>query len=380
MNDYLTHKWRRWANEEPRPKKKKTIVEGGPVGGGERKAKSIPFPKLRISEEWGKPRSQDRQEIRRFSRKVKGKDLREKIASVNMFINDCKEACVQKRSVGEMIGNLVLLDALAAIIYDFNASAGGFLFEGFVAMMLGGQARQVVAGTGGIEDIVTNTGEKVSLKFFKEGTKGSGSDIGGSLADLRESIEEGKPMKYLVVLKETGARSVTEIKFYEFTVGSTGKAFRVKQKKATAYRDPETGEIDPEYEKTGWHMEKEMAIEGDFYAEDYTSGIKGARGYPSLSKAPHFEISQAEVTRKIKPYTLKFGGPKFMKNLAQTYVDVIGNDIGVIYEDMATLSNSLTAYFIDEDMNAGNKASQIASQMPEKINNVMKSKPFDTKE
>jgi len=62
--------------------------------------------------------------------------------------------------------------------------------------------------------------------------------------------------------------------------------------------------------------------------------------------------------------------------LAKTYVNIIGNDIGVIYEDMAALSENLTAYFIDEDMNAGNKASQIASEMPEKINDVMKA-PLD---
>ena len=375
MNDYMNHKWQQFLRKEKKIKNKRTIIEVETKG--ERHAKSIPFPKLRISEEWGKPRSADRQEIRRFSRKVKGKDLRSKVQSINDFINDCKTACINKRSVGEMISNLVLLDALAAIIYDFNASAGGFLFEGFVAMMLGGQSRQVVAGKGGIEDIITNTGEKVSLKFFKEG---SSSDVGGSLADLRDSIEKGKPMKYLVVLKETGARSVTEIKFYEFTVGTRGKAFRVKQRKPTPYRDPETGEIDPEYEKTGWEMEKEEIIEADFYAEDYTKGIKDSRGVPSLTKAPHFEISQAEVTANIESYTLKFGGPKFMKNLAETYVNVIGNDIGVIYEDMAALSENLTAYFIDENMSAGAQASKIATEMPEKIRDVMSAKVVDETE
>ena len=380
MNDYLNHKWQNWINEDPKPKKKKVIVEDSPATSS-RKAKSIPFPKLRISEKWGKPRSEDREAIRRFSAKIKGEDLRTKIASINAFVNDCKAACVEKRSAGEMISNLVLLDALASIIYDFNAASGGFLFEGFVAMMLGGQARQVVAGAGGIEDIITHKGEKVSLKFYKKG--GSG-EVGGSLADLRDSVEAGKPMKYLVVLKKTGAQAVTEIKFYEFTVGTRGKAFRVKQKKATAYRDPKTGEIDPEYEKTGWEMEKEDAIEGDFYAEDYTKGITGARGVPSLAKAPHFEIPVYKVVThpkvKEEAYALKFGGPKFMKNLAQTYVNIIGNDIGVVYEDMAALSENLTAYFVDEDMKAGEKASQIASQMPQKIDNVMKATDFDAKE
>ena len=371
---YFNHKWKSFLNESKKDTNKKLLTEkeGTPgFASQERTAKGIPFPKLRISEEWGKPRSGDRSAIRTFSRKIQGSTFRDKIGSINAFVNDCKTACIDKRSTGEMISNLVLLDALAAIIYDYNAASGGFLFEGFVAQLLGGQSRQVPAGAGGIEDIIDNKGEKVSLKFFKEG---GSSYVGGSYGDLRESIEEGKPMKYLVVLKDTGSQTVTDIKFYEFTVGSNGKAFRVKSKKPTAYRDPETGEIDPDYVKTGYEYEKEEPIPGDFIAEDYVKAFKGKKGVPVVGSAPAFEIPVSQVVKKVKPYSLKFGGPKFMKNLATTYIELIGNDIAVIYEDLDSLSNNLTNYFVNDDMNAGNQASQVAANMPRKISKIMSQK------
>jgi hypothetical protein len=372
MNDYLNHKWRKFVNEDKKPARRPVLRENTSPSQSDRKAKSIPFPKLRISEEWGKPRSGDRSAIRTFARKVKGENLEQKIESIDSFISDCKAACIKSRGTPEMISNLVLLDALSAIIYDYNASAGGFLFEGFISMLLGGQSRQVQAGAGGIEDIITNKGEKLSLKFFKEG---GSKAVGGSLGDLRDSVEAGKPMKYLVVLKATGAQTVTQINFYEFTVGTNGRAYRVSQK-PTKYVDPETQEVNPEYQKTGYIYPKEEPIPGDFIAEDYTKGIAGVSGIPTLKKAPHFEIPVSQVIKKITPYDLKFGGPKFMRNLANTYVDLIGNDVAVIYEDLESLSTNLTSYFVDEDMAAGEKASRVAGEMPAKITKLMIKKPI----
>jgi hypothetical protein len=93
-----------------------------------------------------------------------------------------------------------------------------------------------------------------------------------------------------------------------------------------------------------------------------------------VGSAPAFEIPVSQVVKKVKPYSLKFGGPKFMKNLATTYIELIGNDIAVIYEDLDSLSNNLTNYFVNDDMNAGNQASQVAANMPRKISKIMSQK------
>ena len=96
------------------------------------------LPKLRISEDWGKPESNDRQIIQRFSAAITGSTLQEKLATVNVATGQ-----VQMASLGQILGTLVVLECLYTILAQFTESAGGFIFEGFLAGLFGEDAVQI---------------------------------------------------------------------------------------------------------------------------------------------------------------------------------------------------------------------------------------------
>ena len=111
----------------------------------EEQTKTISLPKFKISEKWGVPGSEDRKTISLFLKKIKGNTIQEKINSLETFVKGCDEACVSSKDVPEILGNLVFLESLSSIVYDFNAKTSGFLWESLLAALIGGDAKQVAA-------------------------------------------------------------------------------------------------------------------------------------------------------------------------------------------------------------------------------------------
>ena len=142
---------------------------------------AIDLPSLTPSEAWGDPDSQDRDQILKIFSVVRGgKDMRAKIQDINKFLDP--KAAVRRRSPGVIINMMMVVEALQATLNDFNESAAGFVFEGFMAALTGGkQIAGKVGGTLPIEDFVAfsdyggDAGTPVSLKLLTlEGiTKGS---------------------------------------------------------------------------------------------------------------------------------------------------------------------------------------------------------------
>ena len=198
---------------------------------------TLKLPIIRISEKmWGKEGTKDREIIQNLLSKIvaKGSNLTEKIQYINEFIENPPET----DDVSEILSHIVLLDTLTNILLHFNASAAGFAFEGFLAALLSGT--QVPAGTAGIQDLVDNDKNPVSLKLLGE----KPGDVHGSYRDLVDHFidpgglkqdpesnqyvgqagAEGK-MTYIVGLKtfrETGSGAALTgaeaqaIKFYQF--------------------------------------------------------------------------------------------------------------------------------------------------------------------
>ena len=86
------------------------------------------MPKLRISEDWGKPGSNDRMIIQRFTASIPGDSLKQKLE----FVNGVATGKVQMASLGQILGSMVVLEVLYTILAQFTESAGGFIFEGFL--------------------------------------------------------------------------------------------------------------------------------------------------------------------------------------------------------------------------------------------------------
>jgi len=180
---------------------------------------TIDLPSLTPSEAWGDPNSQDRDQILKIFSVVRGgRDIRAKINDINKFLDP--KAAARKRSPGVIINMMMVVEALQATLNDFNESAAGFVFEGFMAALTGGkQIAGKVGGTLPIEDFVAfsdyGAGVPVSLKLLTlEGiTKGSYTNLVDYL------VVRGEPaIKYLIAFKYTPGDNVDQLQFWEFEV------------------------------------------------------------------------------------------------------------------------------------------------------------------
>ena len=186
----------------------------------------LSLPKLQISEKWGIPGSDDRQIIEMFTSKIKGSTLDDNITSLNNFISECDKACAQTKDVSEILGSLVFLDALAAIMHDFNATTAGFLFEALMSALVLGN--QIPTGGQGIyqdtTDMLDAQGRPMSLKFYKAKGGNPSGYVKAAVPNLKASIlKHGTAMNYLVGLKISEGEKIHSVDFYEVTVGYADK-------------------------------------------------------------------------------------------------------------------------------------------------------------
>ena len=195
---------------------------------------TIAIPRLTPSEAFGDPASQSRDEINKiFSAITGGQDIKARIESINRFLSP--ESAKRKRSPRVIINMMMIVEALQATLNDYNESAAGFVFEGFMAALTGGkQIAGRVAGTLPIEDFVAfsefGSDQPVSLKLLsgKTPVKGSFTNIVDFL------LVRGAPaIKYLVAYKLTSSKTgveklnifafdITRENFVDFIVGSAG--------------------------------------------------------------------------------------------------------------------------------------------------------------
>ena len=148
---YFNHKWKSFLNESKSTTnedvrygttKRGKSVPAKKVG---KKTLSIPYPK--ISDSWGEPGTKDRAEAELLLRRVAtGNTWEDKIDSLNTFAESCKNNKVCLNSADSTIlSRLMALDVLASIVYDFDPSSAGLLFEAFLATLLGSDSKKIAA-------------------------------------------------------------------------------------------------------------------------------------------------------------------------------------------------------------------------------------------
>lgn len=340
MSDYMNYKWRNFLRtdgqireqhkkilREERDRKSKSIK-------ADTQTKTLTLPTPKISEKWGKPGTVERKEVEGLLRRIapREKGFVNKINKINSFVNNCKGdniSVCRAYAVSTILSRLMTIEILTSIIYDFNSSTGGFLFEAFMAAVLGKKAEQIEATQkrgsgerGDIADILDEDGNPLSLKFFKEG---GSKEIKGSIEDLRASIEKyGMPIPYLVAIKKQGAgKDVADIEFYQFTIGAT--------------------EGVPE------------GMGGDINID--SPRPDGG----SYTKGPQFQIPVTYLTgKKVKQIdpitTLNFGSAEEMTQIANNYADQLGDDVTSIYNYLDSLSKNINNYLIRNSAKSGNQA------------------------
>jgi len=181
---------------------------------------SIPIPTLTPSEAWGDPDSQSRKAINKVFASISGgTDIAERINSINKFLSPA--SAENKRSPALILNMMMITEALQATLNDFGDSSAGFVFEGFLAALMGGyQQADKVGGTLPIEDFVAfsefGSDVPVSLKLLSGKTP-----IKGSYTNLVDFLMlRGKEtIKYIVVYKQkTGKGKVEKLNFLAFDI------------------------------------------------------------------------------------------------------------------------------------------------------------------
>jgi len=279
--------------------------------------KTISLPKFKISERWGTPGTEDRKTISSFLTKIQGGSLQEKINSLESFVKDCDEACVTAKDVPEILGNLVFLESLCSIIYDFNAKTAGFLWESLLAALIEGEQIEAEGGVKTpIEDLVDAEGNALSLKLLKKGS----TYIGGSIGGIKRAFDKFGKVTYIIVTK-SGAPEM-KMDFYELVLTP----------------------------------------------ENFTRYSRSIKDLKEASGSTTWKIHQ-KIYEQNKIASLSLGSPDSIKIIASKYADRLGEGVTGIFNSLNNLTNNINLYFVDspDSKNTGLAAQKNALILKQKV-------------
>ena len=177
----------------------------------------VHLPIIKITEDWGKVSkegipTEDRKIIEMYTQNIRGDTVKEKIDYLNSIIAGEQEGAKLK----EILGTLVVLEILSNILEEFTESAGGFIFEAFLAGLFGGASVQIIEpekGSGAVGKPITDvvlSGRQYSLKLL-----GPGTDVKGSFRNMVEHFNEHKEVVYLDARRN---KTNDALHFGEFTI------------------------------------------------------------------------------------------------------------------------------------------------------------------
>jgi len=250
--------------------------------------KVIVLPKFRISDQWGQPGSQDRRVAEMFLSNIQGDTLEAKVDSIEEFIRGCDDACKSAKDIPEILGNLVFLDVLSSIIYDFNSKTAGFLWESLLAALIGG--KQIGSDQGRntpIEDLLDADDQPLSVKLVADDSK----YITGSTAGLEKALKSYGQITYLVVTKDS-AKGMS-LSFYRFVVTPENYSSLMDRHTNTQWRIP--------YDK--------------------------------------FKSDKNKIA------TLSLGTPDSLKAIAAQYTERLGEGVTEIFNSLDALTKNVTQYY-----------------------------------
>ena len=226
----------------------------------------LSLPKFTPSEAWGEPNSEARDQIMKYVIRAtpygKPTSLDDFQKYMDYFTRIFSEES-RITSPGRIISTIILMESLTATLNSFGASTAGFIFEGWLAAMLGGkqEAERSEKGNLPIQDIIAFThsdfpGVPMSLKLL---TKGSTS-IEGSYTNLVDAMDEYGQMPYVVALKSGGSGGTDAITVHLFNITQDNlaqvmnirKGKLLKQVKGSPYAKAASGDLVQFYNNLSW--------------------------------------------------------------------------------------------------------------------------------
>lgn len=306
---------------------------------------TISLPQFRISEQFGQRGAND-DDLRAFIdtivKNIRGSTWQERVKSLEKILGEtCDAACAKSTSTSQLISSLIFLDCLATIIYEFSTSSAGFIFESFMATLMGFDVKRIPAAKGELLDIASDvkTEDGLSIKLIIKDSK-----VKGSYAALLDYfVKYNKPAPYLIVIKGgKSAEAATSLNFYEVAMFPSPEVI-LKAKNV----------VD---EKTAQKFLNSLPKGQGIYYVDQQDDVKGTQFNINTNKLLKNSILKAN---------LSFGNYSELKKKSTLLVSYLQNDINIAFQNLNNLIKNLTLYFADADggrakaVDAENNAQQI---------------------
>jgi hypothetical protein len=290
-------------------REKNLLQEQAPVAKA-KEMESIPFPKLAITENWGKPGNKTPELVMSIFGKIEGNSIQAKVDYLTrFFIDECSvNVCGQ---IDKALSGILVLDVLSSVLNDYGASSGGFLFESFMALLAQGS---VESGNRNIVDFniggdLEDLSKSASLKLIKPTTK-----IKGSIALLKQALErDPNGVTYIIGMK---GEDLSSVKIYQVTL------------------TPDNWESMTKKKDTQFEIDKKIVLDN-----------------------PIAELSGLS--------------PDKLGASAKLILDSIDENIGKIYSNLKLLSDNMTKYFIENSATAGKNAVATADVLKNTVEKVI---------
>jgi len=386
----------------------KTIKEGKTKTSSAKKF-ILSLPKMTPTEAWGDPANNARKEMETFFRAIGGgANVDEKIKYLERLQNETPKGGRRITSPRRIISTLILLESLSSCLNSFGASSAGFVFEGFLAGLLGGhQVADPEKGSLPIEDIIAfsswegSANMPMSLKVLKGGESArTGSAIKGSYTNLIDALTKTPAMKYIVAYKE-GDKEVSAIDIVSFDL-TTDNFLDIMERSGHNTKLLKLGKRSIRSSNkflrslSSWEEMLPYLQRSDGYGREPTVPLPGEEvepnaptpdgieldkyGYAHLKEGRshgtqwYVNMKQLEEISGAVDYktlgTLKVSPGALLKT-AEMYMDVLSDSITSLFEAVSELSTNVNSYFITENRNEaidkGNTAIKYADTIAEQM-------------
>jgi hypothetical protein len=356
----------------------------------------LSLPKMVPTEAWGDPNNATRQEMDKFFRAIGGgASLEGKIK----YLQGLQKPNSKIRSPQRIISTLILLESLSAVMNSFGSSSAGFVFEGFLAGLLGGkQVADPEEGSLPIEDIIAftqfegSTPTKMSLKVLAGGKSERKSAIKGSYTNLIDALTKNPVMKYIVVYKE-GGEDVDKIQIKQFDLTtenfldlmsaskSNKKLLQLPRRSVNSSynflsRLKSWEEMLPYLQRTkGYGRTPTVDIPGEEKSEEPTQQIdevkQGTQWYTTMP-----QLEKLGTQTNYKDLGSLEISPAALEKTAEQYMSVLQGTITDLFMAVSQLSKNINNYFVDKDrttaIQKGNEAIKNADEIENALVQVTK--------
>jgi nicotinamide mononucleotide adenylyltransferase len=248
----------------------------------------LSLPKFTPTEKWGDPDSMERKQIQKIFATVSGgANIEARLADLKRRVSED----IKMTSPRRIISTLIMLESLSAVIRSFSASASGFVFEGFLAALLGGKQEAEVSAKGNlpIQDLIafSDIGAEyevpVSLKLLRK--KGG---IHGSYTNLIDSLNEFPDGMMYIVTRKLG----DEIAIEQFKITRDNVFELLTAGRGQKAQDELFGIGTKPASTTLWNLKRKKTWEEKYAIYQMTNGYNAVQREKDLAKA------QADLKRR----------------------------------------------------------------------------------